>query len=339
MNTEILQGKPFIVIFRFSALGDVAMTIPVVYSVAEAYPHYEFVYCTSAHFDKLFINRPTNLTVKKFEKQRFKSLAGYVSFLKEINRLHPQAIVDLHNVPRTWIIDVFFRFKGKKTVMVDKDRRSRRTDLRNKVKQKNYITRYYDTFRRLGLDFRLTFNSLFDHNKALSPVELKYPAIGIAPFARYSTKIYPIDNIASVIKYLTANGVNIYLFGGGAKESVILEQLAARNEKCFSMAGKFNLDKELAVIANLEAMLSMDSANQHIASIAGTKVFTIWGGTTPLCGFSAWRQEESHAFVADLACQPCSVAGSRSCPMHTLECMRSLNPQQISDHILKSINS
>jgi len=315
------------------------MTIPVVYSVAGAYPQHEFVFCTSAPFDKLFINRPSNLTVKKFEKRRFKSFAGYISLLKEISELHPQAIVDLHNVPRTWMIDAFFQFKGKKIVMVDKDRRHRRAYLRNKITQKNFIARYHNTFQRAGLDFQLTFNSLFDSETAIPPIGLEYPAVGIAPFARYSTKIYPLDKIDSIIKNLTASGVNIYLFGGGAQESKILDKLAAQNEKCTSLAGKFSLNQELAVIANLDAMLSMDSANQHIASIAGTKVFTIWGGTTPKCGFSAWRQNESQAFVADIACQPCSVAGSTSCPLHTLECMHSLNPQQISAHILKAINT
>lgn len=319
-----------VVILRFSALGDVAMTLPVAYSVAKSYPDYNFYFYTRPFFTKLFINAPANLHAVGVDPSKTPET------IARIKDVHPSAIVDLHNVSRSWIIDAAFRLRGKAVAMVRKERSKRKNALSNHLVQQDFISRYCETISRLGFNFDLSFTSIFP-NGVDSPIELKRPALGIAPFARYATKTYPQNQMEELIKVLTSKGVNVYLFGGGIHETEIIDHWAKNIDGVTSVAGKYKIDSELAIMANLDAMLSMDSANQHLAAITGTRVFTIWGATTPICGFMPWHQNLSDSFVANVPCQPCSVAGGPKCPNATFACFKALKPTAIADHIIKCI--
>ena len=102
-----------------------------------------------------------------------------------------------------------------------------------------------------------------------------------------------------------------------------------------SFAGQFSLGEELALMARLDVMLSMDSANQHLASLAGVRVVSVWGSTTPACGFMGWRQKAVDALVAGCSCQPCTIAGSNNCPKGDYLCLRTLAPEFIYKRLLE----
>lgn len=335
--TSAISRDNTIVILRFSALGDVAMTIPIVYSAANAYPCRKFVYYTRAPFARLFINKPSNLEVKVFSFSKSKLFDGSFTLLKELCKLKPKFLADLHNVPRTWLIDFCLWLLGTKIAVVDKCRSKRRYSLANKIQQRDFIDRYKDTFQKLGFNFNITFTSIFKDEKPLSPIHINYPAIGIAPFARYYNKTYPIELMEEVINQLTNKGINVYLFGGKSDEKT-MSNIAAKYSNCTSVAGKYKLNQEMAIMANLNVVLSMDSANQHIASLTGTKVYTIWGSTTPLCGFRTWGQPKENSLQSNVTCQPCSIAGSASCKFNSLTCLNMLPPHKIVEHILNGIN-
>lgn len=326
-----------IVILRFSALGDVAMTIPVVYSVAKSCPELNFIYITKPSFAGLFINKPLNLNVELVDFSALSGIKAWVRVIRKISKMRPAAIVDLHNVSRTWIIDTFFRLRGKKVVMVDKGRARRRYCLKHKIPQKSFIERYLETFNRLGLKHENDFISLFPESGGTVPIEIKHPALGIAPFARYFNKRYPLELMQRLIEILVSAGINVYLFGGGKEEIAIIGTWVGKENKCVSVAGKYSMSEELAIMSRLDAMLSMDSANQHLASLAGVRVFTIWGATTPLCGFSPWRQSPKDSFVSGADCQPCTIAGSETCRKGEVECLRSLTPEYIAQHIITQL--
>lgn len=172
---------------------------------------------------------------------------------------------------------------------------------------------------------------------ATPPVPIKHPAVGIAPFARFHTKTYPIDKMEKVVAMLVENNVNVYLFGAKGKEQLLLEAWEHKYPRCHSVAGRYSLQEEMSVMQSLQLMLSMDSANQHIASLVGTKVITIWGATTPLCGFAPFRQSPANSIVAGIPCQPCSIAGSRLCPEGHFDCMHSIEPNHIVDKIVHEL--
>ena len=139
-----------------------------------------------------------------------------------------------------------------------------------------------------------------------------------------------------VVQQMAAESNTILLFGGGEKEASILQQWADEIEGVYNMAGKFSFAEELAIISNLNRMVSMDSANMHLASLFGITVVSIWGATHPLLGFYGWAQQQKNIVQAELSCRPCSVFGNKPCYRGDHACMQLITQQMILDKIKNS---
>ncbi len=338
MSRQKKSIQPHILVLRFSALGDVAMTLPVVYSVARTYPQVRFTVVTREFFARLFINPPENLTVLGVDfKKRYRGLTGSLRLCCDLAALKPTAVADLHNVFRTWLIDGFMRLRGVKVVMVDKMRAARRKMLSEKVNQMPFVERYREVFNRLGFPTEMTFRSVLTKGEVIPPIEVSHPAIGIAPFARYYNKTYPPERMRRVVEMLCRKGFKVYLFGGRGAEAEQLLGWAGAIHGCESVAGRFPLSDEMALMSHMDLMLSMDSANQHLAALTGAKVLTVWGSTAPSCGFTAFGHDASDGICLNLDCQPCTVAGSPTCPFGHLDCMCLLSEQAIVEKIENKI--
>ena len=331
------ESKRMLVI-RFSALGDVAMTLPVVYSLANRYPDLQIDYVTSPFFARLFIDPPVNLHVHAYNiKKDFHGLMGIFSLFKKLSALKPDYVADLHNVFRTWIIDSLFRLSGVKVVMLDKMRSKRNDIIKRKIDQPSFIRRYEEVFGHLGYPLKTDFSSIFKEKQKI-PIEINHPAVGIAPFARFRNKTYPAELIKSVIKKLTEKGINVYLFGAKGEEAAELEDWCKDFDRCVSLGGKFPIEEELAIMGEMNVMVSMDSANHHLASLSATSVVSLWGSTTPGCGFMAYNQPLSNALSLNLSCQPCTIAGSPGCKKGDFACMNNLTPDTVVNKIISLIS-
>ena len=327
-----------VLIIRMSALGDVAMTLPVIYSVCRAYPDTDFFILTRPFFSKIFINAPKNLSVIPADlKTEYKGIGGIWRLLKSLSPYGFTSVADLHNVLRSWVISSYYKCKGAAVVIVDKARSKRRAANKKKIAQPSYIQRYIDVFDKLGFPIDLDFTSVFSGKTVDTPVVVIHPAVGIAPYARYFNKTYPPDMMRNVVEILTERGVNVYLFGAKGKESEELDAWDAAYDRCHSLAGKMPIAEELAMMSQMDVMVSMDSANQHLASLTGTRVLTVWGSTAPSCGFMAFGQKTEDTIIANLPCQPCTTAGSEKCPLGTLACLKSINPEYLAERIEKAI--
>lgn len=334
MNTDSQSHPPHLLVLRFSALGDVAMTLPVIYSVAQAYPELQITVATRPFFSRLFINAPRNISVVAIEPRDYRGVAGRLRLLRELSRLRPTAVADLHSVGRTWLIDGWMRLHGVKVVKVDKMRSSRRRVLGSGLVQPDYIGRYMEVFRKLGYGAPLTFRSLFADIPAQAPAPVEHPAVGVAPFARYENKMYPPEMMRRVVQTLADKGVSVYLFGGRGHEAKEMDWWAREITGCHSVAGRFDLAGELAMMSKMELMISMDSANQHLASLVGTPVLTLWGSTAPACGFTAYRQKADMQMLSGIECQPCTIAGSPHCHRGDMACMRRLTEDMIVSRVM-----
>ena len=327
-------------IIRFSALGDVAMTVPAIYSLATRYPDLNIDVVTRPFFARLFVNAPANVNVIGVDfKKDYKGVGGMLRLLRRLVQLKPDCVADLHNVLRSWIIDRYFRLRGVKVVMVDKMRGKRSELFRTGQPQPSFIDRYAKVFAELGYPVSLTFKSLYQNHSPALPFEPKHPAIGVAPFARYSNKTYPEGQMREVISKLTAGGYHVYLFGGRGTEAARLKEWAAATSGCTSLAGEYPLEDEIALMGAMDAMVSMDSSNQHMAALAGTPVISIWGSTTPACGFMGYGQEAGRAVCLNIECQPCSVGGAPECPKRHFDCMRKLSPDTIVEKIRQTVEA
>ena len=98
------------------------------------------------------------------------------------------------------------------------------------------------------------------------------------------------------------------------------------------------LHGELVLMSRLDVMLSMDSANMHLASLVGTKVVSIWGATHPYAGFMGWNQSIDNAVQVDLPCRPCSIYGNKPCTQGNYPCMNNILPQQVVEKIINVIH-
>lgn len=327
-------------IIRLSALGDVAMTIPAIYSLARQYPELHIDVLTRPFFARLFINRPENISLVTADLTgTHKGIAGMARLMRRLSKLRPDCVADLHNVLRSWEIDAWMRLHGVRVAMVDKNRSGRRKLFTDKQPQRNFVDRYADVFARLGYPIKQNFTSLFDgRNPAIPPFEPQQPAVGVAPFARYYNKTYPLEMMRHVVELLCRAGVNVYLFGGRGREAEELQSWANDIAGCRSVAGLYPIDSELALMSRMRVMVSMDSANQHLASLAGTTVVSVWGSTTPACGFNGYGQSADNAVVLGLDCQPCSVAGKPTCPLGHLDCMCGIAPELIFRRTLQLVS-
>ena len=148
----------------------------------------------------------------------------------------------------------------------------------------------------------------------------------------HEQKQYPIDKMKTVIEILDEKGYQIFIFGGGNQEKKIAENIEKTSNNIHSVIGKFSLEEEIALISKLDLMISMDSANMHIAALTGIKIVSIWGATHPFAGFTPFIQKEKSYIIQNetLDCRPCSVYGNKKCYKETLECMNSILPDRIA---------
>lgn len=354
-NPEKKKYEKTAAIVRFSAIGDVAMSIPVVYSAARLNPAVRFVFVTRPTMARLFVNRPDNLEVVAYDLNdpKWKGATGFFSIFKDLkHRFAPDTIIDLHGVLRSRAIGLLGLLSGIRTVTIDKGKseKSRLTRQSGKELKPLMATtdRYADTFRRAGFKTDNSFKSLYSAVPAadltaggrVAPRAAGEKLIGIAPFARHQGKIYPPDLMEKVVEGLSANKSNrIILFGGGGDEAAMLEKWAAKYDRVTSLAGsRLGFDVELQLMSGLDCMLAMDSANMHLASLVNIPVVSVWGATHPFVGFRPWGQPADLMIQTDdLCCRPCSVFGDRTCVYGDYRCMAMIEPSTIIEKITKVI--
>lgn len=339
-----------ILVIRLSAIGDVAMTVPVIYSAARANPEDSFTVVTQVFLIPVFMNRPPNVNVIGINtKAAEKSLAGLLRFASALVKYDFDMVIDLHNVIRSMIIRVFFRLKGKPVYVLDKARKERAGLTANKHKifkpLQPVIDRYADVFRAAGLNYRENFNSLYESRRAdLSGMEAiagikSGKWVGVAPFAKHRGKIYPLDEMERVVAELSKKeDITVFLFGGRGYEEAVLGEWAFQYPRVKSVVGRYSLDNELALISQLDLLLCMDSANMHFASLVGTRVISIWGATHPYAGFYGYHQKPEDVIQQDLSCRPCSVFGQKPCYRGDWACMTQIKQEKIVEKVLSAIN-
>jgi ADP-heptose:LPS heptosyltransferase len=292
-----------ILVLRFSAMGDVAMTVPVLRALSAQYPELKITVVTRAFFRPFFKDLQNVSFYEADLKGKHKGVLGLYKLSKELKKLRFDAVADLHNVLRSKILKLYFF--GKKVVQLNKGRAEKKA-LTSGVSFKQLKTthqRYADVFEDLGFTVDLS-NPTFPKPRPLSAQlsaflsNKDFKTIGIAPFAAHESKMYPLEQMETVINELSKD-YNVVLFGGGAKEVELLNQLEIKYTNVKSVAGELNLEEELILISNLDLMLAMDSGNSHMAAMLGKKVITIWGVTHPFAGFAPFNQPIDFALTAD----------------------------------------
>ena len=337
-------------VFRLSAMGDVAMISPIVRALSEQHHSIQITVISRPFFEPFF-NQIPNVTFFAIDvKKRHKGFFGLIRLFFDLKKLNIDAFADLHNVLRSKIIRTLFAWSGKKVAFTDKGRKEKKalTRSKNKVFQpvKTMFERHIETFEQLGFSVNLDQPefpnlALSEKTQTISGEKNNQKWIGIAPFAQYQSKVYPIDLMQQVIAILAKNSnYQIFLFGGGKHETEILNSFSTNKKNCIVVAGKLDLLHELQLISQLDVMVSMDSGNGHIAAMLGKKVITLWGATHPFAGFAPFNQPMELSLTADrqkYPLLPTSVYGNKIVEGYQ-DVMRSISVESVVNKINSVIN-
>ncbi len=332
-----------ILIIRLSAMGDVAITVPVIKAVSKKYPDAEILMLTNKLFNPFFKDIQNISLINPDLKGKHKGLKGLFKLYKEIKKeFSPDVVIDLHDVLRSKFLKILFNTSRTKSYKIDKGRKQKKllTQKENKVlKQlKHSAQRYADVFSEAGLDINLETDTRFSKTSLDIPQNFAFKTsngvkkIGIAPFAMHKQKQYPFEKMLQVIEQLNDRGYEIFILGGGNSEKQNAIEIESKFENVTSLIGKYKLAEEIVIISNLDLMISMDSSNMHIAALTGIKIVSIWGATHPYAGFTAFVSEDKSFIVQkeNLACRPCSVYGNKECYKGTLECFE-IKPKKVAE--------
>jgi ADP-heptose:LPS heptosyltransferase len=340
-----LNKNEHILVIRLSALGDVAMTVPVIRAFTKQHPTLKITVLSKPFLKPLFSNLENVTFYAADVKGKHKGILGIYKLFKELKSQNFTAIADLHHVLRSIILRTFFKLALVKTANINKGRLEKKglTRSKNKIfKQlKTSHERYADVFRKLGYPLDIS-NPKFPSKQNLSSEIINITGtknqlwIGIAPFAQYQSKMYPLALMKKVIEELSQNSsYKILLFGGGKNEEILLNEIAKSYNNTINIAGKLSLEKELNLISNLDVMLSMDSGNAHFAAMLGIKTITVWGVTHPFAGFAPFNQPLTNCLLPDLKKYPnipCSIYGNKVCEGYE-NVMESIPPTIIVEKI------
>lgn len=329
-----------ILVIRFSALGDVAMTVPVVKAFLDVYPEKELIMLGDKKLADLFhgIDR-----LEFFGAELNGVHKGILGIIKLFNTLRKRysfsLVADLHGVLRTHLLRSLFTLIGKKTAVIDKGRIDKYALTRREHKifrpLSHATARYINVFFRLGFQVdgvKQHFSTLGNENQSAKKSSLTAKKkIGFAPFAKHDAKMYSLDNFKEIIKHFDDGNYELYLFSGKGAEERIVNVWRKELHNVVRQSDKTSLRSELEIMKGLDLMLTMDSANMHLASLVGTPVVSIWGATHPYAGFYGYNQNPLNAVQVDLSCRPCSVFGNKVCWRGDHACMRAITPKMVID--------
>lgn len=343
-----------ILVIRFSAIGDVAMTVPIVWGVAQQYPNVRITVLSRAFARPFFENLAPNVNFMEAD------LKGEYHGVKGLNKLYRRLaakqfthVADLHSVLRSNYLRLRFNLSHFKVAHIDKHRKMRHAlvnkNMKKKVKQQlpTSFENYAEVFAKLGFPIdKNLFTSIFPAEggdmtqlpELFRDKKEDEKWIGIAPFAAHQGKIYPKEQMKEVVRTLVTNhpDYSIFLFGRGKDEEETFNQWIKEMPQCTFVSQHIDsLSQELILMSHLDVMVSMDSANMHLASLVNTPVISIWGATHPMAGFLGWNQDENNTIQLDMECRPCSIYGQKPCIHGDFRCMTNIRPEVIIEKIEK----
>ena len=293
-----------LLVFRTSAMGDVAMLAHAVRALKSAYPALRVTVATQAIFRPFFAGLEVGfLTVAV--KGPHHSLYGMWRLAATAKRLGVDAVADVHGTLRSKTFGLAMRLRGVRVADIRKGRDEKREFIRcggrGAEPVRHTVLRYCDVFRQLGFEFA-------DPGPA-APAVRPNPFgpkqgvwVGFAPFSAQQGKTYPEAPAREVVRLLAGRYDRVFVHGGGGIEAGFAQEMERMYPNVTAVYGKVRLAGEMDLISHLDCVVSMDSLVMHLASLVATPVVSVWGATHPGLGFLGYGCSAEHAVQADMAC-------------------------------------
>ena len=307
-------------ILRFSSIGDIVLTTPVIRCLKQQYPDAEVHYVTKKSYETLLENNPHIDKVFVLEN-------GLNKMIKDLQLERYDYVIDLHNNLRTTIIKLRL---GVKSFSFDKLNLQKWILVKfkkNLMPNVHIVDRYMNTVESLGVK---------NDNKGLDyfiPEKDEMPSDwlpenfrnGYAVYAiggQHETKKLPLNKMIELCQTINLPLVLI----GGKEDSIISKQLIIniKNIPIFDACGKCNLNQSASIIQNSELVYSHDTGMMHVAAVFKKKIISVWGNTVPEFGMYPYQTDFEVIENKDLNCRPCSKIGYEKCPLGHFKCMNDL---------------
>lgn len=333
-----------ILVIRFSSLGDVLLTTPLLKSIKEQFPAAEVHYIVKNKFSETLANNPNvNKIIAVDDNIDFN---GLKELKRSIRNEKYDIIVDAHNSLRSFYLRLFqpakklkFKKYSFRKFLLVKFKINLMKDL------PPVINRYINT---LGLDTEshglpeifTTQSAKECVDKLLSGLNLSHDKklICIAPSSAHFTKTYPPEYYISLIKLFDKNKFTIVLTGRGNDKKTIDTIMSSVGENVFNFCDKLTISELAGLIRKSNLFISGDTGPMHVAEAVGTNLVMLAGSSVREFGFYPQNKNSAVIEKDGLKCRPCSHIGRSECPLGHFKCMRDIAPEQIYKEAKKLLN-
>lgn len=350
MNPPIPDSKvpPRILVMRYSSLGDVALTLPVLDGLLAAYPRALIHFATKRSYVPVIQHHSALQGIFALEGG---GLSPFWRHLKELRRFDPHLVLDLHDSLRTRIASLFLR--KARWLVYDKEALRRRMLVKKIVQGPSLhtIQKYLRVLEPLGIRPRLKVRfeiPIARKNQAFlreflerRKISISQLVIGLGPGAKWNTKRWLAERYAELASRLF-EGYRCNLFWFGSPEEVPLinsikdKMRGTPLERGLNLPETYSLEQSITLLGRCDLFIGNDSGWAHLASGRGSRVVVIYGSTTPSLGFEPWGP---HSIVEDssLPCRPCDVHGKNACPLRHFKCMKDLTVDLVEGAVRRSV--
>lgn len=324
-------------IIRFSSIGDIVLTTPVIRNLKKQLPHAEIHYCTKNSFRSIVENNPYISKVHTLDQSLRK-------LIQELRKENFDYLIDLHNNLRTSIIKSAVRAKSYTFKKLNFEKWLLVRFKINKLPNVHVVDRYMDAVKPLGivndekgLDYFIPAKDEVEPDWLPESFRKNYIAFVIG--AAHATKKLPVERMIELCDRINkpiiliggkedaTNGEVIENFFRRRKENAGYEPgLEKLNKKAevFNACGKFNLNQSASLVKNARLVFSHDTGLMHIAAAFKKEIISIWGNTTPFFGFYPYKTKFTILENNKIGCRPCSKIGYKKCPKEHFKCMNDL---------------
>lgn len=314
-----------VLVIRFSSIGDIVLTTPVLRCIKNSFPEAEIHYITKASFSFLLQKNPNVDFIHTWE--------DFVKSPNLIANLGFDAVVDLHKNLRSSkvkkVVDArvysFDKLNIKKWLYVNFKS--------NIMPDVHIIERYLFQLEELGISYDDKGLDYFYSKEVALPSDLNANEYFVLVMgAAHATKQIPNELFTRIIPKL---GSSKLVLLGGKEEREKAEALQAKFPELVNYCGSLSLDESAKVVEHSKAVVTSDTGLMHIAAAFNKKIAVLWGNTTPELGMFPFECDDFKNFeVADLSCRPCSKIGKKKCPKGHFKCMINQNESAIADYLL-----
>lgn len=329
-----------VLIVRSARIGDALIAVPIIFDVAEKNIKDNFFVVTDPKFKGIYEKMPENVFFIPMAMKKRKGAFRGLSFVWEryllIKRIKRKYSFDKIALLKYDTFDKKIEkiYKNKADIKhIESDYFNSKERIEKRVNDGLTLSSLYvEVFEKLGYtDITPRFDPAEFKSEDLTSVFLSLniqhgvdKVLVIAPFSRVEMKIYPLNKIKEILRYYEENrsDVKVLIAGGGAYEKEQARLLEKEFSNVRSIVGQFSMDFELSLMAQSDALFTMDSSNMHLASLVGVPVVSIWGPNDPSLGFYPVNLPIENTIKKELSCRPCSLFGEYPCTRENkMECM------------------